>query len=1229
METALSKIRHHTGSSLPYQKTPATLLVALESALDEQKAERTPTAYFAGLLTTLESTLQKNDRNVGEGDVLPAELYLLALVAPFVPTPVIRTNLETILTLTSPLFPLLSSHAPPLRSQLSLYQVVFTALDRSQLEVDGVRQAFASILQLCLDPRPKVRKKSAEVVQQVLQNPPAPLLRHTYAERVADWVQSILTQVSNDPIPKNKSAKTHVSSETAIHILTFLRPILPHLPATSLPAITSNLLTLPRLGNPYLSQSAYSILADLFSAAIQDSSSGVDQKIPDVLKVVISSPPVVSDVTLAPAWLSVVGNCMHSFSTLDPVAAAAEVGKVWKKTWTYLEAKEPATRQAAVECLELLSHSFSPIFFHEATRDPSSKCTLNQIIAQTAKALDTLAFARSMPELMAVISILITSLRHRDSSTSPTAAEILLLPIVVKVGELRTQRGFEYKEAADSTLSTAMRVLGPHVILQILPLNLEPDDRQAGREPRAYILPLLAQPHPSPLGHFVSYFVPLSERMFDLQQKAETEGRQSEAKVWSVLVSQIWSGLAGYCHASVDLPQASEALTPAFSQLLSQLLYSQPELRPSILRALKVIIDSNVVAAASDKPSSADGSIIITAAEAAANVSFLRAQVESWLAVLFNVFGSVDPDVRGMVGDVISAWTSIADEQQITQAYAKVIQLLTTNLRSAQANVTTMTEDILVLLLPYLSPVDSAALFEFCLSPDVIGARDNGVQKRGYKILARLTDRGKFPVNAEDVLQRLDAVSDKLTSAAKKDRFMLLIALVQVIRPELLHLIPSFIPEAVLGTKEPSEKAREAAFDLIVKMGNKMNSGGLVKRGMMEGMDEDTATEAKASVDEFITMMAGGLAGATPHTISATITAISRLVFEFKDAISPNIHTEILSTILVFLTSANREIVKSALGYVKLAIHTLPVDLVRPHLKDLVHQLLAWSHDHKNHFKVKVRHIFERMIRRFGWDAVYACAEGEDSSKVLLNIKKRKDRAKKKRANKDQEEDGLPTSAKPVTGTAFEDVLYGSESELSDSDEEDAGPRQSGKTKAKTLRGAQLRVDDDEPMDLLSGAASRITNTQNKRRRQPGHEASLFNTDDAGKLVIESSDDEAANDQQGDDVVGTAYHESLTSVDGFTRGPKGQVKFNKDTKKRRREADERDQDVEMADPEAKPPKNKKKTDVRPGQEFKAKKAGGDVKKDGVDPYAYLSLSQAAKKGQRGRTSIGIAGKRTK
>jgi ribosomal RNA-processing protein 12 len=40
--------------------------------------------------------------------------------------------------------------------------------------------------------------------------------------------------------------------------------------------------------------------------------------------------------------------------------------------------------------------------------------------------------------------------------------------------------------------------------------------------------------------------------------------------------------------------------------------------------------------------------------------------------------------------------------------------------------------------------------------------------------------------------------------------------------------------------------------------------------------------KAAASIDEYMTMVAGGLAGASPHMISATVTAISRLVFEFK-----------------------------------------------------------------------------------------------------------------------------------------------------------------------------------------------------------------------------------------------------------------------------------------------------------------------------------------------------------
>lgn len=129
------------------------------------------------------------------------------------------------------------------------------------------------------------------------------------------------------------------------------------------------------------------------------------------------------------------------------------------------------------------------------------------------------------------------------------------------------------------------------------------------------------------------------------------------------------------------------------------------------------------------------------------------------------------------------------------------------------------------------------------------------------------------------------------------------------------------------------------------------------------------------------------------------------MLLHAADTIDSKMQTEIFSTLLVFLSSSNREIVKSTLGYVKLAIHTLPTDLLRDHLIRLVPALLAWSHDHKNHFKAKVRHIFERMIRRFGWDDVYQAAGEEQSSKVLVNIKKRKERAKRKKGREGEEEE--------------------------------------------------------------------------------------------------------------------------------------------------------------------------------------------------------------------------------
>lgn len=1141
---------------------------------------------------------------------------------PFVPQPVIRTKLNTIVSLTAPLFPRLTPHVAALRHQLTLYAVVLQALDRSQLDAQGVRQVFASILQLCTDPRPKARKKAAEVVRDVIVHPPSPLVRHPYGERVAEWASTQLSETSAKPVFHGKGKQNGADpADAAIYVLHVLRPVIPFLPPSSLPELTTLLLHLPVLGNNFLSQAAYLALADIFRLPFDDDVRGVGAQVPDVLAAVLSSPPPRANFGLTCAWLQVLGSGMRALQATAPAACAKELSHAWKIVWRSLESDDASVRRAAAQALDDLAACFSPEFIQPALQGNAQDAALGKIVAQASKALETLAYAKAIPEVLAVASSLTVNLHYRPSPGAPTAAQQLMLPMIKHIGDLRTQKTFDHKEAADVTLSTAMRVLGPQILLDTLPLNLDPEDRAAGREPRAYLLPLLNQPHASPLSHFVNYFVPLSERMFDLQQKAETGGRSSEAKVWSVLVAQVWAGLPGYCTGATDL---KEGLSQPFCALLSQLLYTQNELRPSILRALKTLVESNVSRAESENELTERS--LISREEAQANVEFLRTQAASWLAVLFNVFGSLQPETRGMIGDCITAWASITPENDISTAFANVFQLIKANL-AKNASVVMATQDIVVILLPYLPSRDAEPLFAFCLTGDDLGHSETGVQKRGYKILARLVAANKISIDAEAVLKQLDEQADALAPAAKKDRFNLLSALVPLLPSSAMHAIPALIPEAVLGTKEPSEKARVAAFDLVLAMGRKMSEGGVVKRSMIDGMDEDGAPDAKASIEEYLTMVAGGLAGATPHMISATVTAISRLVFDWKDHLSATMLDELLQTHIVFLRSNNREIVKSVLGFVKIAVHTFPADAVRAHLSELVPALLGWAHNHANHFKLKVRHICERMIRRFGWEAVYGAAGQDESAKVLVNIKKRKDRAKRKRAareedGEDEEEEAAPRKGR--TGDAFEDVVYGSESELEDSDdEEEDGGRPA---KGQSGKGVRLRVDDDEPMDLLAGAASRVTSTSGKKRK-PGKNAPQFKTDeDTGKMII---DDEAGEEEEAavEDVVGTAYKESFTSVDGFARGPNGRVKFNKDTKKRRRE-EAANEDVEMADADApaanKKPRSKKQDQKPVGHEFKAKKAGGDVKKRGVDPYAYVSLSQASKKKQG---KMGIAGKR--
>lgn len=90
------------------------------------------------------------------------------------------------------------------------------------------------------------------------------------------------------------------------------------------------------------------------------------------------------------------------------------------------------------------------------------------------------------------------------------------------------------------------------------------------------------------------------------------------------------------------------------------------------------------------------------------------------------------------------------------------------NANDEQNGIVASMQDILILLIPYISEKDANTVFDLCLAPEVLKNRDNGVQKRAYKLLGKIVATGKLTIDGEDLFVKMDEVADDTLSAAKK-----------------------------------------------------------------------------------------------------------------------------------------------------------------------------------------------------------------------------------------------------------------------------------------------------------------------------------------------------------------------------------------------------------------------------------------------------------------------------
>lgn len=859
---------------------------------------------------------------------------------------------------------------------------------------------------------------------------------------------------------------------------------------------------------------------------------------------------------------------------------------------------------------DLINQGVKQIKIHANAESRKSGPTCIERICVTIESLLDYRFSAVWDIAFQIISATFKKLENN--------ASYLLRGTLKSLGDIQKlpDEDFPYRKQLHECVGSAVVALGPAMFLSLLSLNLESDDLS---EVNVWLFPVLKQ---YTVGAHLSYFM---ESVLDsvgfIKQKArklELEGRVVSARSADALVYSLWSLLPSFCNYAVDTAQSLKDLENALCKALRE----EPDVRGVICSSLQLLINQNHRVLNENDESS--GTEFGTSAEKAVsrytqqvatdNLSALRSSAREFLSVLSGIFLNSKKDDGGCLQSTIAALSSIADKAVISRLYKSTMQkLLKVTLEAAKVRDSrkpnsmesddTSNEsspsvlrgklfDLAASLLPGLNIAEVDVLFK-AIQPALQDA-DGAIQKKAYKVLSvMLKNYDRFlSSKLEELLKLMVEVLPACHFSAKRYRLECLYFLIVHLskdgsdktKPEI---ICSFLTEIILALKEANKKTRNRAYDILVEIGHAF------------GDEEKGGT--KENLLQFFNMVAGGLAGETPHMISAAAKGLARLAYEFTDLVSTAYN--VLPSTFLLLQRKNREIIKANLGLLKVLVAKSQVDSLQMHLGSMVEGLLKWQDNTKNHFKSKVKVLLEMLVKKCGLDAVKAVMP-EEHMKLLTNIRKIKERKERKRATNSEESRSHLSKAttsrlsrwnhtKIFSDSGDEDSSDG-ETDYMDS-ETNIGRRSRAssllKSKATSLRSKRShRSAKSLPEDLLDQLEDEPLDMLDRQKMR-----SALRGSQQGKRKAES-DDDLEIDSEGRLVI----HEGKGSKKSSAANPDSDSRSEAGT-------------YLSVDSSRKAQKRKKTSEsgwAYTGNEYASKKARGDLKrKDKLEPYAYWPLDR--------------------
>ena len=593
------------------------------------------------------------------------------------------------------------------------------------------------------------------------------------------------------------------------------------------------------------------------------------------------------------------------------------------------------------------------------------------------------------------------------------------------------------------------------------------------------------------------------------------------------------------------------------------------------------------------------------------------------LSALFNVVDKAKGDTVkvNLVCECISDAVSIGAPVQVVfkKLLPRLLTLVAPPFDADKQNSINHLLTLLSAILPGIQPSSVSAVFR--ATKAIINTGKCG--KKAFRVLSLLLSSHPSQILESGPSEVVSLITETLMTCDVGSRHERLKSLRHVLQTldngSHPGVVPDSVGEILLCLKDSNGKVRDEAYSCL-----------------------NAACDARGDPKDFMHILLGAVAARTPHMRSAAVMAMSRVVFERRHCeVTRGMVGEVLEVVCVLFREKAREVIKSAVGFVRVAVASMsPADL-EPRLGDVVEGLLLWNSG-KDRFRAKIKIILKRLVRMYGHEAVSAHVPSSDQ-RLITHIRKVAERERRKRQRDggeggdddfegmmdegERDSDGGRTFMSGMTGmtrrtgvTAMSGVT--GRTGRTGATAETMRTGKTGKTSqsnvtrdGKLTGGIQIKSGVVDMLDAGDGV--KWVGDEEGDGFDFGGESNdddVMEFDEAGRLVVNDGWDSDGTGGGRDDDDAPTLLDAANSAQALDKNASGEsLGVHRPMKY------ERAQEVAASSS-----RKRARLDASsaPGASFKSKRSGGDVRKKGAayEPYAYIPLDgKGYTKRHRGRT----------